>query len=167
MGGAEQQVVIRGVPPGDVEAVVEIALAAWEPFFEWLKGRMGQEMFACFCPDWRAEKERQVRETCAGRDTGIALVAEHEGRIVGFVTYYRDPDAGRGEIGNNAVHPDHQGHGIGTAMCKEVLRRLREEGIRFVKVCTGGDPFHAHARRVYEKAGFGVSVPGVEFYRAL
>jgi ribosomal protein S18 acetylase RimI-like enzyme len=69
-----------------------------------------------------------------------------------------------GEIGNNAVHPDVQGRGIGPQMYRHALERLRELGMRFVKVGTGGDPAHAPARRAYEKVGFDVQLPGVEYY---
>ena len=76
-------------------------------------------------------------------------------------------DAGIGEIGNNAVHPDLRGQGIGPRMYQYAFDRLRERGMRYVKVGTGGDPAHAPARRAYEKAGFTIQLPGVEYYREL
>lgn len=45
--------------------------------------------------------------------------------------------------------------------------RLRERGMRYVRVSTGGDPAHAPARRAYEKAGFVIGLPGVEYHREL
>jgi ribosomal protein S18 acetylase RimI-like enzyme len=159
-------VTMRQIAPDEVEAAVEIALAAWAPLHIWKREVMGDEMYARFNPDWRAEKAQQVRAACAP-GAGMAMVADADGRIAGFVTCYVSEHGGWAEIGNNAVHPDFQGHGIGTAMYEEVFRRLRERGIKFVKVSTGGDPFHARARRAYEKAGFKVALPNVTYYRKL
>ncbi|MGD2175947.1 MAG: GNAT family N-acetyltransferase [Candidatus Brocadiaceae bacterium] len=161
------EVAIREAEAADLERVVEIALAAWEPYFAWRHSVMGDEMFACFHPDWQAEKARQIRTAWAAETPGRALVAELKGRVVGFVVYYSDAEARFGVISNNAVHPDCQGRGIGPRMYEEVLGRLRADGCRFVKVETGGDPFHARARRAYEKVGFNLSITGMECYRAL
>ena len=87
--------------------------------------------------------------------------------MVGFVTCYADASTGIGEIGNNAVHPDCQGQGIAQRLYAYAFERLRERGMRYVKVGTGGDPAHAPARRAYQKAGFDVSLPHVEYYREL
>lgn len=157
---------IREIAPEEVATAVEIALAAWAPLHIWKREMMGDEMYECFNPDWRAEKAQQVRAACAP-GAAMALVAEVDGRIAGFVTCHVSEGGGWAEIGNNAVHPGFQGRGIGTAMYDEVFRRLRERGIRFVKVSTGGDPFHARARRAYEKAGFKVALPNVTYYRKL
>jgi len=53
-----------------------------------------------------------------------------------------------------AVDPDHQGRGIGTALTGFALDRLKDAGMKVAMVETGGDPGHAPARRVYEKAGY-------------
>jgi GNAT superfamily N-acetyltransferase len=78
-------------------------------------------------------------------------------------------DAARrvGEIGLNAVHPDHAGQGVGTAMYRHVLARMREGGMAVASVGTGGDPSHAPARRAYAKAGFGPAIPSLTLYRLL
>jgi ribosomal protein S18 acetylase RimI-like enzyme len=101
--------------------------------------------------------------------TGNAMVgvAELDGHPVGFVTCYADDRSRIGEIGNNAVYPDVQGRGVGPRLYEYAFGRLRERGMRYVRVSTGGDPAHAPARRAYEKAGIGVQLPGVEYYRAL
>jgi ribosomal protein S18 acetylase RimI-like enzyme len=94
-------------------------------------------------------------------------VAEKDGRVVGFITFYQSHRAGIGEIGNNAVHPDFQGRGIGPRLYRHVFRELRRAGVRFVEVGTGGDTFHARARKAYEKVGFAMPYPGVTYYREL
>ena len=87
--------------------------------------------------------------------------------VVGFCIGYARPALGIGEIGNNAVHPDWQRKGIATRLYQYAFEQLRERGMRYVKVHTGGDPSLAPARRAYQKAGFDVALPQVEYYREL
>jgi GNAT superfamily N-acetyltransferase len=68
------------------------------------------------------------------------------------------------EIGNNAVSPAHQGHGVGAQMYVFVLERMREAGMKAAIVTTGGDDAHAPARRAYEKVGFSGAVPSLEYH---
>jgi ribosomal protein S18 acetylase RimI-like enzyme len=163
---------LRALQPADVETIVAIAVAAWRPIYAFYQQEMGDDLFAAACPNWPEEKARQVRAACdsaCGPQASNVLVgvAETDGRPVGFVTFYADERSGIGEIGNNAVHPDLRGQGIGPRMYQYAFDRLRERGMRYVKVGTGGDPAHAPARRAYEKAGFTIRLPGVEYYRGL
>ena len=158
---------IRKLKPADVEAVAEIAMAAWKPIFEVRRGIMGEELFTATHPDWRQRKADQVRAACRSDHSARVLVAERDGRVVAFISFYTNDTSRVAEIGNNAVHPDFQGQGIGTAMYEDVFERMREAAMRFVKVVTGGDPGHAPARRAYEKAGFGIQIPVVNYYREL
>ena len=61
---------------------------------------------------------------------GRFFVAELGAAVVGFVSMQLDPDTQIGEIGLNAVHPDHAGKGIGTAMYNLTLARMKEAGMR-------------------------------------
>ena len=158
------EIVIRDLRPDDVEAAVDIALAAWVPVFDSFRRMMGEEVFAIVHPDWRAEKARQVRDGCDPKHGGMHFVAELGGEVVGFITSYPRRRTGIGEIGNNAVHPDCQRRGIATRLYRHVLQRLREAGMRVARVTTGGDPSHAPARRAYEKAGFSSPRPDVTYY---
>ena len=72
-----------------------------------------------------------------------------------------------GVIGNNAVAPEGQGRGIGTAMYQFVLDLFREKGLRFACVGTGLDEGHAAARRAYEKAGFDRRRESIMYYKYL
>jgi ribosomal protein S18 acetylase RimI-like enzyme len=118
-------------------------------------------------PDWEGEKAHQVRTACLPENRAMVCVAVEAGLVVGFVTYYSDDASHVGEIANNAVHPEWRGRGIGPEMYRHVFQRLRALGMRTVQVHTGGDPAHAPARRMYEKAGFDVSLPGVTYLRRL
>jgi len=160
-------VVIRGLEPRDVEAIAEIAVAAWTPIYAFYRQAMGDDLFAAACPDWQERKAAQVRAACDPQGRAMVCVAQNAGQIVGFTTFYADDASGIGEIGNNAVCPDFQGMGIGPRMYEYVFDRLGELGMSFVRVCTGGDPAHAPARRAYEKVGFSIRLPGVKYYRPL
>ena len=160
-------IIIRDMRGGDVEVLVEIALAAWAPIYGHYREMMGEELFLLRHPDWQAEKADQIRRGCGPELDGGVGVVEAEGRVVGFVTYYPKARTRVGEIGNNAVHPDYQGKGIGTRMYAYAFERLRQAGMQYVEVGTGGDPSHAPARRAYQKAGFDIVVPGVTYFRRL
>jgi ribosomal protein S18 acetylase RimI-like enzyme len=153
--------------------VVAIAVAAWKPILAFYQSTLGDDLFAAAHPDWRKEKARQVRQACSPGSPTIVIVAEMRGsaqgavRVVGFCTCYANSTTGIGEIGNNAVHPDWQDRGIAQRLYESAFERLRERGMRYVKVGTGGDPAHAPARRAYQKAGFDVALPAVEYYRKL
>jgi ribosomal protein S18 acetylase RimI-like enzyme len=128
---------------------------------------MGQKLFEIVFPDWRAEKAGQVQRACQPQSSTAVFVAEVDGLVVGFITFYAHEGDRVGTIGNNAVHPQWQGQGIGPALYEHVFARLRDLGFRAVRVSTGGDPSHAPARRAYEKAGFDVRLPQVDYYRRL
>lgn len=89
------------------------------------------------------------------------------GVVVGFVSVQLNRDTRVGEIGLNAVHPDHAGKGIGTAMYDFAMARMKVVGMRAATVATVGDPSHAPARRAYEKAGFTAQIPSVWLCRKL
>jgi GNAT superfamily N-acetyltransferase len=65
-----------------------------------------------------------------------------------------------------AVHPAYQKRGVGSALNAFILEKMREAGMEVAMVSTGGDPSHAPARRVYEKAGY-IPLPIVNYYQKL
>ncbi len=158
---------IRDLELQDVDRIVEIAVAAWEPIYAYYRQTMGQELYEIVFPDWKAEKAGQVRRACQPQSSAQVCVAEVDGLVVGFITFHAREGDRVGTIGNNAVHPRWQGQGIGPAMYEHVFERLRSLGFQAVRVFTGGDPSHAPARRAYEKAGFDVCLPEVGYYRKL
>ncbi len=161
------EVIIRDLQPGDEDAIAGIAILAWTPIYARYEQLLGKAIFEVAYPNALAEKAQHVREACDPRHPAMVYVAEMNRRVVGFVTFCANDTFGVGEIGNNAVHPEFQGRGIGTLMYERVFQRLRERGMRVVKVGTGGDPAHAAARRAYEKSGFAASLPNVTYYREL
>ncbi len=158
--------VVRPARVRDAEAAGDLAVRAWQTVYRGRRGLVGDEVFERVYPEWESEKRRQVVEHIR-EHTGEVLVTEIDGRIVGFVTWYRWKGNTVGEIGNNAVDPDFQGRGVGAAQCQRALGRLAEEGCSVAAVVTGLDEAHAPARRMYEKAGFGPSFPVVHCFQLL
>ena len=79
-----------------------------------------------------------------------------------------EPDRERrlGEILMLAVDPDSAGRGVGGALTDFATEWLRSAGARIAMVGTGGDPGHAPARRVYERAGY-TALPVARYFKAL
>jgi GNAT superfamily N-acetyltransferase len=86
---------------------------------------------------------------------------------VGFITYNLFERKKLGVIGNNAIHPNYQGKGLGTKQYQRVLEIFRENGMLYAGVTTGSDESHAPARAGYEKVGFRPMIHIVQYYRKL
>lgn len=151
----------RPVEDRDLPGLQALRRAAFAPIFESFRSMLGPEIASV--TQARADEEQaNLLASLAGPDSGWELyVAEVGGRIAGFVSVRCDREARMGEIGLNAVHPELAGRGVGTAMYRFAMERMREAGIAVATVSTGGDPSHAPARRAYEKAGFTVGIPSV------
>jgi ribosomal protein S18 acetylase RimI-like enzyme len=161
---ASMRATIRPLTPADTAAVVEFSLRAWAPVFASFRTVLGERVYQALYPDWATTQARAVEAVCQD-DTAAVWVAEQHARPVGYVAVRIHAD-GTGEIDMLAVDPRVQRQGIGTALTAFALQRLREAGVGLAVVGTGGDPGHAPARRVYEKAGF-VGLPLVRYYARL
>ena len=159
---------IRPLRADDIDAVVEFSLRAWQPVFESFIRVMGPEIYRRLYPDWTSVQAAAVAETCRAEGNQV-WVAEAGGRPVGFVAvvvHRLNRETESGEIYMIAVDPDCQNQGIGLALVDFAVDRITELGISLAEIGTGGDPGHAPARRVYERAGF-TPMPLVRYYKAL
>ena len=157
---------VRPLEDRDVKAVVDLSLRAWAPVFASLERVLGSGIFGKLNPEgWRKSQQRAVKDVCAAQDKPV-WVAEADGTVVGFVAIKPDHESGEGETYMLAVHPDHQGGGVGTALTEFALDRLEEAGMTVAMVETGGDPGHAAARRTYEKAGYTL-LPIARYFKSL
>lgn len=158
---------IRAYAPADLPTLHVIRAAAFAPVFASFRGIVGPEIAALGLTT--AEQEQaDLLDAIARPDSGHAIaVVEIEGALAGFVSWKPDIAPGIGEITLNAVHPDHGGKGIGTALYDHALAALKSAGMQLATVGTGGDPSHAPARRAYQKAGFNVHLPSIYMYRKL
>ncbi len=155
---------IRTYAPEDQEAVIALALRAWEPVHASMKKVMGSEVYALTVGDWRRVQARDVRADLESV-TLRAWVAVTD-RIAGFATVRLDHEESTGELHMLAVDPQQQKQGVGAALIRVAEGFMREEGMRVAFISTGGDPGHAPARVAYESAGYN-PFPLVNYYKTL
>lgn len=158
---------IRQSKPGDLPALQGVRRAAFEPVFRSFRDIVGKKIAALAFTHTDAEQGRLLDDICAAQSGQQVLVVTIGEEIVGFVSFKIDAATRTGEIGLNAVHPDHAGRGIETWMYQHVMARMQELGMALATVSTGGDVSHAPARRAYQKAGFGPAVPSIYLYKLL
>jgi GNAT superfamily N-acetyltransferase len=156
---------IRQYQPEDLDQVVELALRAWTPVFASLETELGRDIFVRLHGDWRAYQAAAVREVLAteGVRTWVTQAGD---RVVGFAAATLDGERKIGEIEILAVDPGYQGSGIGRALTAVATDWMRDSGMQVAMVETGGDPGHAAARRVYEKADYTL-LPVARYFKPL
>lgn len=158
---------IRAYAPSDLPTLHTIRAAAFAPVFASFRSIVGPEIAALGLAASEQE-QADLLDAIAKPDSGHTIaVAEANNALIGFASWKPDIASGIGEITLNAVHPDHSGKGIGTALYAHALAALKAAGMQLATVGTGGDPSHAPARRAYEKAGFSVHIPSIYMYRKL
>ncbi|MBM4041426.1 MAG: GNAT family N-acetyltransferase [Planctomycetes bacterium] len=84
---------------------------------------------------WQERKGRHVENDIAVNPAGI-FVFEDQGRIAGFISCRFDRQTLIGSVPNLAVHPGHQGKGIGKRLIAAGLAYLRSLGMKFVRIET-------------------------------
>lgn len=159
--------VLRPVRESDAARLQVVREAAFAPVFDSFRSLLGSELYELAqAREDRAQGELLTSLLAAdsGWDVFVAVRSEE---VVGFVSLRLDHDTRIGEVGLNAVHPEHAGRGIGTAMYELAVARMRRAGMRVATVATGADPSHAPARAAYRKAGFLNEVPSVWMVRKL
>lgn len=157
---------IRQGNASDLQSVVEIAEAAWAEVYAGYKKQMGEELFNGFYSKWKENKASDIRNSIMSGKWRL-FVTEKDEEIAAFITMMIIEEEKIGVIGNNAVHPKFQGLGLGTKQYNYVLDVMKNEGVLYAKVITGGDDAHIPARKAYEKAGFSVKIPSVTYYMKL
>jgi GNAT superfamily N-acetyltransferase len=158
---------IRPFEPRDLPALQSIRQAAFEPVFRSWREIVGAEIADIVLTRADDDQAKLLDDICAAGSGHHVLVVTVGEQVVGFVTFTIDSARRTGEIGLNAVHPDHAGRGLGTWMYEHVMARMKELGLLLASVGTGGDPSHAPARRAYDKAGFGSALSSIYLYKLL
>jgi ribosomal protein S18 acetylase RimI-like enzyme len=149
-----------------LDAVIRLSLRSWKPVFDSIQKVMDLDIYREFYPDdWQVSQQKAVEDVCTAEDTNV-WVALDAGATVGFVAVKLDSESSMGEIYMVAVDPDFQGRGIGSALIKFAIDRMKDAGMSIAMVETGGDPGHAPARRTYEKLGFGL-LPISRYFKKL
>ena len=167
MDAADGHLTIRPFEPADLTLLHEIRGRAFAPVFSSFRDIVGDSIARVALAEDEAEQGQHLDELCAGAADSCVFVAESRGTIVGFATVVLHREKRIGEIGLNAVDPDHSGKGIGSSLYEFALERMREAGMKVAMVGTGGDESHAPARRAYAKVGLERGIPSVWLYREL
>lgn len=158
---------IRPFEPSDFPAVDRIRKQAFAPIFSSFRQLVGDEIAPVAIGKEETAQADYLKGICAPEATLEIYVYELAGEIAGFCALSLDTENLIGEIDLNAVHPDHQGQGIGSAIYAFVFERMREAGMKVATVGTGADDSHAPARRAYERSGFDRSIAHLNYYRQL
>jgi GNAT superfamily N-acetyltransferase len=157
---------IRPYTAADGDDLVAFSLQAWEPVFDSLRSAMGSELFVSLRGEnWRNGQAADVRNTIEA-EGARTWVAEVDRIARGFATAALPPGADLGEILMLAVDPRYQRRGLATALIEVATGWLRDQGATTVMVETGGDPGHAPARAIYERAGF-QPLPVTRYFKTL
>ena len=143
--------IIRNARPDELERVLELLIAGFRgrTIHHWLEDRFGP----VGGEPWEHWKRQEMIRFCEQHPDQV-LVAERDGKLVGFCSYSLNRERGVGEIENNAVDPTCHGQGIGPTLYHARSRIFREQGMQYAWVETGLEPEYAQARRAYEKVGF-------------
>jgi len=138
---------VRLATPDDADAIERIRTDTWRAAY---RGLMPDGILDALGYDG-SRRRQQMAVMAADR---FALVAEHDGAVVGFA--YGGPSraedaAHQGEIYAIYVLPSHQGHGHGSALMRRSARELLERGWRgmLIWVLRENHP----SRRFYERMG--------------
>jgi GNAT superfamily N-acetyltransferase len=155
---------VRRYEPIDHDAVIELSLRAWAPVFDSLRRVLGPSgVFDVLHPDWRESQRRAVAGVLDDAATAV-WAAVLDGAVAGFVAATVREEYG--EVVMLAVDPPAQRRGVGSALTRAALDWIAGQGAAVAMVETGGDPGHAAARRVYERAGF-TALPVTRYFTTL
>ena len=124
--------------------------AAVVPLYEWLFAPPG-----VLPSSWDPEAAgRRLAEAIAG-ERSVVLLADDEGRLIGFCTAYLDLDSVRfGQrcwVEDLAVHPERRSAGVGKALLDAARSWARNRGASHLELASGLARTDAH--RFYEREG--------------
>ena len=91
-----------------------------------------------------------------GDDAGLVL-AEHDGRAIGFAAWYRVDDTAT-KLDKLYVLPEHHGAGVGRALIERVAALARERGAATLTLNVNRN--NVGALRAYERCGFAIRERG-------
>jgi ribosomal protein S18 acetylase RimI-like enzyme len=158
---------IRSFVQHDLARLVDLTIETFGPFYEdHFRPLVGDVIFANQHGAWRDDYREQVAGLHDPAAHKHVSVAEAGHAIAGYVAWSVDTARGNGVISQLAVAAGHRRHGTGAALCEHAFAGMRALGAEVVEIGTGGDPFHAPARALYEKLGC-TAVPVVFYYRQL
>ncbi len=151
---SENEIQIRELAQGDIEAIVAFSLRAWAPVFVSLRAVLGEQVFLRLHPEWESSQSDAVKTACTSDERQVYVAVADE-RPVGFVAVGLNAFHERmGVIDIIGVDPDFQRRGVGRALTEFAVDHMRSQGMDVAVVETGGDPGHEAARALYEETSF-------------
>nr|WP_296071724.1 GNAT family N-acetyltransferase [uncultured Actinoplanes sp.] len=140
---------IRPISDADIDAVAGVHVRAWRTAYA---GIVPDDYLAGLDPAVFAER-RRTQSLRLGQHT---LVAERDGRVVGFASFgpYRDEDdfvPDMGELYAIYVEPDSWSTGAGRLLLEAAKAALRADGFPDMRLWVLEE--NHRARRFYERAG--------------
>ncbi|MFG2077123.1 GNAT family N-acetyltransferase [Nonomuraea maritima] len=158
---------IRPFVRHDLARLTELTIETFRPFYEdHFHPLVGDVVFANQHGDWRGDYRRQVARLHDPAQHKYVAVAEAGDAVTGYVAWSVDVARRNGTVTHLAVATGHRRSGTGTALCEHAFSDMRALGAEVVEIGTGGDPFHAPARSLYEKLGC-TPLPITVYYRRL
>lgn len=136
---SEANVVIEPMTEADLDAVLDIDVAAFPPVGDHEARREPREV-----------REKSLREELARSWARLFVARTDGGRIAGYLLFWHVVD--EAHVINVAVAPEERRHGIGRALVAFLLEHARANGI--VKLLLEVRASNAAAIGLYEKAGF-------------
>lgn len=158
---------IRPFAQHDLARITELTIETFRPFYEdYFRPLVGEVVLANQHGNWRDDYRKQVAELHDPERHKYVAVAETEDVIAGYVAWSVDPALRNGSVTILAVSTKHRRRHAGTALCEHAFGEMRTLGAEVVEIGTGGDPFHAPARALYERLGC-TPLPVAVYYRQL
>jgi len=144
-----ENIIVRKMKSQDLNIILDITRRAWGRYtlYQLLEDRHG----SIWQNSASERKVDEVRSFCQSHADRV-IVAEINRKVVGYAMYSISESDGIGEVRNNAVDPDYQGKGVGTAMNKWIIDHFRKLKLKIARVSTL--EHDKPAQRVYEKQGF-------------
>lgn len=106
---------------------------------------LGTTLAAFQNPQWEKDVIAYVR------DGAPLVVAVHGNEVVGFAGPIRSEPNGRAFFCGIGVHPEHEGHGLGSILFFRMVEAFQTVGCEYISLFTG---MNNPALRIYQKAGF-------------
>ncbi|GAA4051556.1 GNAT family N-acetyltransferase [Nonomuraea soli] len=158
---------IRPFAASDLARLIDLTIETFGPFYEeHFRPLVGEVVFANQHGDWRGDYRTQVAELHDPDQHKHVAVAVDGDVIAAYVAWSADPARKNGAVSHLAVSAEYRRHQLGTALCEHAFAEMRALGAEVVEIGTGGDPFHAPARALYEKLGCTL-LPIAVYYKTL
>ncbi|HET6710784.1 GNAT family N-acetyltransferase [Amycolatopsis sp.] len=158
---------IRPCATEDLARLVELTVETFGPFYEEsFRPLVGEVVFANQHGHWREDYRAEVPRLHDPGSHRHVAVAELAGAVGGYVAWSVEPAKRNGTISHVAVAAEHRRGGVATRLCEHAFAAMKAQGAEVVEIGTGGDPFHAPARALYERLGC-TALPLTVYYREL